>query len=510
MRRLPQAIAITAAAVLLASCGVFDPGRAPSSSTSAAVQSAAGDASELGQWLADAVTDQALENRLRDLEQLTLAADGNRGPGSAGYLAAADHIEAELAATGFYDVRREPFTIQRDHPGKSELRTGDGRVINQQPLSFSPGTTAELSGQLVAPTAGSGCDPADWGAEVAGQIAFADRGGCNFRQLNQAAAAAGAVMVVVGNNRDGGLYGTLDNSQPGDIPITGITRAEAERLRADQAVGPIVLSFRFEQRIEEFPTFNLIAETRTGNPENIVMAGAHLDSVPVGPGINDNGSGSVILLETARQLADAPQPPTNMVRFAWWSGEEWGLLGSIHWVNGLVEANPAELRRLAAYVNIDMVASPNYVIGVYDADGSTFADADLPAGSVGLEQQFTGYFDRIGQPWVDVEMGGSSDHAAFVPSGIPVGGLFTGAGEIKSAAEVELFGGDEAQKYDANYHQASDLLANLNTTALAINGKASAFVIGALAADSSPVNGDRQGNQGVATKTVGYGYAATV
>lgn len=480
-------------ALVLSSCGVFDPGGRMTSSPVPASpvisQSVAPSAS-----LANLVSTEVLTQRLEELERITLGADGSRGPGTEGYEAAATYIEGELAATGAYDVVRESFTIQLPHPGESQLVSSDGRVINQAPLGFSAGTDRDgVSGVLVA--AGIGCQPDDY-SDVTGKIALVDRGGCTFREKMDAAAQAGAVMVLVANDRDGGLYGTIDNSQAGDIPIVGITQSEGRQLASEMAAGEVELTFTFTQRIESVDTFNLIATSKTGNPDNVVLAGAHLDTVPEGPGTNDNGSGSMILLETAVQLAASEH--ANQVRFAWWGGEEWGLLGSIHWVNHAVASDPGQLQRLAAYVNVDMVASPNYVIGVYEGD------------SRAIKAIYTDYFDSIGQPWIDFDMGQSSDHAAFLPSGVPVGGLFTGAGETKTDEEQELFGGEAGQEHDANYHQASDTFANLSTEALGITGKASAHVIGVLAADTSAVNGSGSGNDGTPTAAQGFGYAGTL
>ena len=157
----------------------------------------------------------------------------------------------------------------------------------------------------------------------------------------------------------------------------------------------------FAADIEIRPTFNLIAETDTGRDDNIVMMGAHLDSVESGAGINDNGSGSASILETAVQLAKVNKL-NNKVRFAWWGAEEMGLVGSTHYVNDLVANNPSELGRIATYLNFDMVGSPNYMIGVYDADQSTYpapAGIPIPGGSIETEDVLTNYFDAVGQPW---------------------------------------------------------------------------------------------------------------
>jgi Zn-dependent M28 family amino/carboxypeptidase len=97
------------------------------------------------------------------------------------------------------------------------------------------------------------------------------------------------------------------------------------------------------------------------------MAGAHLDSVLAGPGINDNGSGSAAILETAIYMAKLKTE--NTVRFAWWGAEESGLVGSANYVNGLSQS---EKDRIALYLNFDMIGSPNYIQMVYDADQSSF------------------------------------------------------------------------------------------------------------------------------------------
>ena len=78
---------------------------------------------------------------------------------------------------------------------------------------------------------------------------------------------------------------------------------------------------------------NVIAETTTGNDDEVVMVGAHLDSVQAGPGINDNGSGAATILEVAENMRNVH--PTNTVRFALWGAEEDGLLGADHYVTSL-------------------------------------------------------------------------------------------------------------------------------------------------------------------------------
>ena len=91
----------------------------------------------------------------------------------------------------------------------------------------------------------------------------------------------------------------------------------------------------------------MIAQTRTGDPSNVVMAGAHLDSVFAGPGINDNGSGSATLLELGKQISNLNIHPDQRLRFAWWGAEEEGLVGSGEYVSSLTRAMQ---RRIALVV----------------------------------------------------------------------------------------------------------------------------------------------------------------
>ncbi|MCY7402739.1 MAG: M20/M25/M40 family metallo-hydrolase [Nocardioides sp.] len=237
----------------------------------------------------------------------------------------------------------------------------------------------------------------------------------------------------------------------------------------------------------------MIAETAKGRDDSVVMAGAHLDSVHDGAGINDNGSGSAAILETAIQLSKANKL-NNKVRFAWWSAEELGLLGSNHYVADLQANDPAALKDIATYLNFDMVASPNHIIGVYDADQSTYpapVGVTVPKGSIETEDVLTDWFDSQGQPWVDTAFSGRSDYQAFINAGVPASGLLTGADGTKTPAEVELFGGTAGVTYDPNYHTSQDDITNVNEGALDIMSDAIAAATITLAQDTSAINGKR-------------------
>ncbi|MGW6581382.1 M28 family metallopeptidase [Streptomyces globisporus] len=208
--------------------------------------------------------------------------------------------------------------------------------------------------------------------------------------------------------------------------------------------------------------YNLIADWPGGDPNKVLMAGAHLDSVSSGAGINDNGSGSAAVLETALAVSRAGYQPDKHLRFAWWGAEELGLIGSKYYVNNLPSA---ERSKLSGYLNFDMIGSPNAGYFVYDDD---------PV----IEKTFKDYFAGLNVPTeIETEGDGRSDHAPFKNVGVPVGGLFTGAGYTKSAAQAQKWGGTAGQAFDRCYHSSCDNLSNINDTALDRNSDAAAHAI---------------------------------
>ncbi len=230
---------------------------------------------------------------------------------------------------------------------------------------------------------------------------------------------------------------------------------------------------------------NVIAETRTGKRNNVVMAGAHLDAVYAG--INDNGSGSAALLDVALKLGGSPNVG-NRVRFAWWGAEELGLIGSSEYVKSLTFEQQLDI---ALYLNFDMVASPNAAYFVYDGDDSDATGAgEGPYGSAQIEKTFTDFFSgRLGIETEGTDFSGRSDYGEFIANGIPAGGLFTGAEEIKTAEQAAKWGGRAGIAYDPCYHQACDNLGNINREALDRNLDAMAWSVGLYAYSTQEING---------------------
>jgi len=181
--------------------------------------------------------------------------------------------------------------------------------------------------------------------------------------------------------------------------------------------------------------------------------------------------------------------PQNTLRFAWWGAEESGLIGSTEYVGGL---SPAELERIALYLNFDMVGSPNYVFMVYDGDQSGFPappGIPMPDGSIAIEDLFESYYTLVGEAYDDAQFSGRSDYQAFILNGIPAGGLFTGAEVPKTAEQAAIWGGTVGAQYDPCYHLVCDTFDNVSLHALGVNADAVALAVLLYAYSTETVNG---------------------
>ncbi|KAF8734057.1 aminopeptidase, partial [Rhizoctonia solani] len=420
----------------------------------------------------------ALQKHAKALQGFADKSNGTRVFGSTGYNASVDYV-AEIVKQAGYDVELQTFPYEYNEVLVQKFVAES--PVNISGMAYSPSTP---SGGVTAPlilipdpdaAPSAGCTPEDFaGVDVKGKIALIQRGACNFAVKNQNAKKAGAIGVVVYNNVEGALPGTLGApNATAYIPIGGIDRTAGESLAQKLLAGlSINATLEILTFSEERYSSNVIATSKGGNQSNIVFIGSHLDSVNAGPGINDNGSGSITVLELAVQLAKYNL--NNAVRFAWWTAEEFGLVGSSYYIENLPKS---EREKIALYINLDMVASPNYVLAVYDGDGSAGTNpGPTPAGSGAIEKVFTDYFASKNLSSVPTSFDGRSDYGPFIADGvnIPSGGLFTGAEGIKTEEQAKLFGGTAGVAYDVNYHAKGDTYDNLNFEAFLINAKASA------------------------------------
>jgi Zn-dependent M28 family amino/carboxypeptidase len=450
-----------------------------------------GAATEFAEDLAQKVTTEAMMAHLAKLQEIADDNDGTRALGTPGYDASVDYVADTLRDKGF-DVETPEFDVEIPWADAPAL-TVAGNKVEARPMEYTIGTErAGVSGPILVARSEDtpGCTAGDYdGLQVEGAVVLVDRGSCPFGQKQSVAAERGAVAMIVANNADGANVagGTLGDSTDVRIPVVSVTKSAGEQLRGRPGA-PAVLTLNAGVRTEK--TRNVIAQTTTGSTADVVMVGAHLDSVPEGPGINDNGSGVAAILETALQLGSSPQV-TNAVRFGFWGAEETGLLGSNDYLGSL---DLDALRDIALYLNFDMVGSPNPGYFTYDGDQSETPDARagvprVPEGSAGLERTLVAYLDRAGKPAEDTSFDGRSDYDGFTRAGIPAGGLFSGGEEKKSAAQADVWGGEADAPFDPNYHKPGDTVDNIDETAMQIHGSGVGYSVGLYAQDQRGRNG---------------------
>jgi Zn-dependent M28 family amino/carboxypeptidase len=452
-----------------------------------------------------AVTLDGILEHERALQDIAIANDDNRAATTPGYDASVEYVANRLRRAG-YRVTLDPFsfpiwtqngpaTFQRTDAG-NEATYVEGTDFIVAEFSGS----ADVSGPIFVagntdlpqpsgPGASvSGCDPADYEGIPAGAVALVQRGTCPFTQKYQNALDAGAAAVLVWNDGFEDREAPIATTAPFDntIPAAMISYTIGHEL-ATEAGATVRLAVN--ATVTPNDEMNVIADSVKGKKNRTIVVGAHLDSVEVGPGINDNGSGTSTILEIAEQIAKLGDKPRNRVRFAFWGAEEAGLVGSNAYVDEQIENGGID--QIEANLNFDMVGSPNFVRFVYDGDlsDSTPPPGGAPNGSAQIERLFTRYFDRQGLTHAPTAFDGRSDYGPFIAqrAGVPAGGLFTGAEGIKTEEQEELFGGVAGLPYDPCYHQACDTFFNLSYTALDQMSDAAAHATWTLARSKSEV-----------------------
>jgi Zn-dependent M28 family amino/carboxypeptidase len=435
--------------------------------------------------LLECVTLDGVREHQAAFQEFADANGGTRASGTPGYDESVDYVVERMEAAG-YNVSVQDFEFHLfEELGPSTLdQTAPGAVSYAQGVDFDVMSQSEPGDVTAAVTpvdlqlglgnaSSSGCEAADFAGFPAGNIALIQRGTCTFEDKAENAAAAGAAGVIIFNQgntpaRLGLIGGTVGDGYTGGVPVFDATYARGEEWAGTAG---LVLHMVADVSRVLVSTNNVFAESPSGDPDHVVMAGAHLDSVAAGPGIQDNGSGSAALLEVAEEMAKVN--PRYQVRFAWWGAEEASLVGSTFYVNSLSEE---ELASIALYLNFDMIGSPNHVFFIYDGDDSDGEGAGPgPDGSAEIEQAFEAYFNAVDEPFKGTDFSGRSDYGPFIAAGIPSGGLFTGAEGIKTAEEAGIWGGTAGVAYDSCYHQACDTYDNVNLDALDVNSDAVAF-----------------------------------
>ncbi|QRW24512.1 Peptidase family M28 protein [Rhizoctonia solani] len=430
----------------------------------------------------DSITIEGLLTHAKKWQEFASSANGSRSFESEGYKLSANYVY-DLAKQSGYKVTRQTVEFPRSKIHSQELKINDqvfgpGEVLA---LTYSPSTpkegiTAGLALVLDEPDTflGSGCHRDDYdGLDVRRAIVFMSANGCSLANKVAVAKRARALGVVIYNDI------------PGQGPFQGQISPNASESLPTVMIGfDAAQSFVKKLRASEFPD-----RTPWGDQNNVIHIGANLDSSTASPGVNDNGSGSAAIAELLVQLAKF-KPSKNAVRFSWWTNGKTGSIGSEHYVKSL---SKAEKKKTALYIDVNTIASPNYIYGIYDGcNASEYNTVTPPPGSSALQKLFQEDFESKALPWTNFAFNTSSDYNAFLKAGIPVGGLSTGTTGFKSEVQVAKFGGQfDVVLTNASNGLVSDNIDNLSKDALLVNARSIAHVIATTAQSTNGIDAEK-------------------
>ncbi|CCH40643.1 putative secreted protein [Wickerhamomyces ciferrii] len=425
--------------------------------------------------LQDLITLDALNESAIELYNIATSSVKNYGHptrviGSPGHWKTIGYIIKELKElSNYFTFTTQEFKALDGKVFSYSLSVNDTKVEQVKPFQLTP--AAHVAGGELVAAKNNGCAKEDYeGLDPSkNQVVLVQRGVCPFGDKSNIAGELGAKAVLIYDHTDGEslISGTLGEPTNHTIGTLGIQRNFALALLELVAAGEKVpVDVIIDAYVGLIKTKNVIAETIEGDHENVVALGAHSDSVEAGPGINDDGSGTISLLAVAKQLTKFKI--NNAVRFAWWAAEEEGLLGSNYYTQTL---SAEENQKIRLFMDYDMMASPNFEYQVYNG-----SNAVNPKGSEEIKNLYIDWYEEHGKNWTLIPFDGRSDYVGFIENGIPGGGIAAGA-EGKNSQNGKVL--------DQCYHLLCDDLTNLNWDAFLTNTKLIAHSVAVYAKDLS-------------------------
>lgn len=337
-----------------------------------------------------------------------------RVAGSLQEAVAAQYIRKKFESYG-YTTQIQIFTFNnyiKPHTIQLDL---DGFKQTMKPLAFEYSVDGEVSAEVIS--AGLGTVDEIKSLNLVGKIALMQRGDISFMEKIMNVTAKGAVGVIIYNNAEGSILGSLGEENDTSVPAVLLTKTEGEALanHINKNPGKIASLQIKGAKTQNNTSHNVIATKKPTNlmkvstneveTHDIIVIGSHHDSVKGAPGANDNASGTSITLELARVLKNVPS--NTEIRFITFGAEEMGLLGSAHYVENLSEN---DISRIVANFNLDMVGSK-------DAGDLILQTADNKSNFV-IELAQTASTKLNGKP-TPFNQGNNSDHVSFANVGIP-------------------------------------------------------------------------------------------
>jgi Zn-dependent M28 family amino/carboxypeptidase len=441
--------------------------------------------------LAGKITTDGLMAHLHKLQEIADDNNNSRANGTPGYEASVSYVVQYLQDKGF-DVQTPEFEVlEKTQGGNPTLTIGRRAYQVDQASMLITTPTAGLNAISLRPQKAAGCNVADYGTvSVKGAISIVDDMNCSVVDKQSAAAAKGAVGLLVvsapgASGSPAGLF-TPGYYEKLTMPVGVIGNEADAALRRTNAPVRLVLDSKPVMK----KVRNVVAQTKTGKTDNAVVVGAHLDSSPKSPGINDDGSGVAALLETAAALGAKPNA-TNAVRFAFWGSAEYALQGAAKYLRGL---SPEQIDDIAMYLNVEMIGSPNAGYFTFDGDQSAQLNPEIPMdsvpdGSAGIERLLAGYLNSAGVRPADMPLAKNTDYYPFLVTGIPIGGLTSGSSQRKTEVQARLWGGKGGVAFDDDWRTPRDSIENIDPHALTVMGAATAFAVATYAQSTDGVNG---------------------
>ncbi|PFH47515.1 hypothetical protein AMATHDRAFT_67596 [Amanita thiersii Skay4041] len=460
------------------------------------------------------VTSEALTNTIDGTNLMTHAETlfsfaknngGSRAFGSQGHNETVDYIKSRLDATGYYDTQLQ--TLQEFYSHGTASLSVDGQAYNATWPLYSPG--GHVTGPLVTVN-NFGCRHRNYPEDMTGKIALIRRGTCSAALKVALARRLGAAGAIIYNNATDSFTAVVSPTpmeKGPTIPSCGISGSDGQKLLAEIKAGKCVIGTLNVDAINENRfTRNVVATTKKGDRKNVIMVGGHTDSPIKSPGMNDNASGSMAILEIALQLARFEVK--NAVRFGFWAAGESGLAGTGYYLSSL---STDERRDIALYLDVDMIASPNFGYFVYNGDGSRFNTSGFtntqynvsgPLGSDWTERVFQDYYNAAGVITAPANLLENTVLLLFGYCGIPISGIVSRPRHHKREEEFNWWGGSAGTEYDPCSRKTCDDVQNLNVTAWVTNAKAVAHAVSTFATSLDGIPRPQNITRGIPSRRV--------